>query len=87
MLLTWSSETAPPPEDSIIKIDGWDEPVAASSTVTVMTISMALLAETASLLAKRGIHIPTFVSPNVMPDPDHNKKVYDLYKEFRRKVY
>lgn len=76
-----------PPEDSIIKIDGWDEPVAASSTVTVLVISMALIAETASLLAKRGVHIPTFVSPNVMPDPDHNKKVYDLYKEFRRKVY
>lgn len=76
-----------PPEDSIIKIDGWDEPVAASSTVTVLVISMALVAETASLLAKRGIHIPTFVSPNVMPDPDHNKKVYELYKELRRKVY
>jgi uncharacterized phosphosugar-binding protein len=76
-----------PPEDSIIHIDGWEEPVAASSTVTVMVISMALVAETASLLAQRGIHIPTFVSPNVMPDPDHNAKVYDLYKEFRRRVY
>ncbi|MBN1537356.1 MAG: SIS domain-containing protein [Anaerolineales bacterium] len=76
-----------PPEDSIIKIEGWDEPVAASSTVTVLVISMALIAETTSLLAKRGIHIPTFVSPNVMPDADHNKKVYSLYKEFRRKVY
>lgn len=76
-----------PPQDSIIKIDGWDEPVAASSTVTVLVISMALVAETASILASRGIHVPTFVSPNVMPDPDHNKKVYDLYKELRRKVY
>lgn len=76
-----------PPEDSIIHIEGWDEPVAASSTVTVIAISMALVAETTALLAKRGIHIPTFVSPNVMPDPDHNKKVYDLYKEFRRRIY
>lgn len=76
-----------PPEDSIIKVDGWDEPVAASSTVTVLVISMALVAETAAILAKRGIHIPTFVSPNIMPDPDHNKKVYSLYKEFRRKIY
>lgn len=76
-----------PPEDSIIKVDGWEEPVAASSTVTVLVISMALIAETTALLAKRGIHIPTFVSPNVMPDPDHNKKVYSLYKEFRRKIY
>lgn len=76
-----------PPEDSIMKIDGWEEPVAASSTVTVMVISMSLVAETAALLAKRGVHIPTFVSPNVMPDPDHNKKVYSLYKDFRRKIY
>lgn len=76
-----------PPEDSIIKVIGWEEPVAASSTVTVLVISMALIAETTTLLAKRGIHIPTFVSPNVMPDSDHNKKVYSLYKEFRRKIY
>lgn len=76
-----------PPEDGIIHIEGWDEPVAASSTVTVMTISMALVAETAQLLSKCGIHIPTFVSPNVMTDPDHNEKVYELYKELRRKVY
>lgn len=76
-----------PPEDAIIHINGWEEPVAASSTVTVMVISMSLIAETTSILASHGVHIPTFVSPNVMPDPDHNKKVYELYKEFRRKVY
>ena len=75
------------PEDSLIRLDGWDEPVAASSTVTVLCVSMALVAQTASLLAARGIHIPTFVSPNVLTDADHNKKVYDLYKEFRRKIY
>jgi uncharacterized phosphosugar-binding protein len=75
------------PEDSLIRLDGWAEPVAASSTVTVLCISMALVAQTASLLAARGIHIPTFVSPNVLTDADHNKKVYDLYKEFRRKIY
>jgi uncharacterized phosphosugar-binding protein len=76
-----------PPEDSIIKIDGWEEPVSASSTVTVLVISMALVAETAAILAGRGIHIPTFVSPNVATDPLHNKKVYSKYKEFRRKIY
>ncbi len=76
-----------PPEDSIIRVEGWEEPVAASSTVTVLCISMALVAETVSKLAKRGVHIPTFVSPNVIADPNHNKKVYDLYKEFRRKIY
>jgi len=76
-----------PPEDCIIRVDGWEEPVAASGTVTVLVISMALVAETTAILAQRGIHIPTFVSPNVMSDPDHNKNVYELYKEFRRKIY
>jgi len=76
-----------PLEDCIIHIDGWAEAVAASSTVTVLVISMALVAETAALLAKRGIHMPTFVSPNAEADPAHNKKVYEQYKEFRRKIY
>lgn len=75
-----------PPEDSIIRLPGWPEPVAASSTVTVLCISMALVAETARVLNERGIHAPTFVSPNVMQDPDHNLKVYDAYRELRRKI-
>lgn len=75
-----------PPEDSLIRIPGWPEPVAASSTVTVLAISMALVAETARLLGARGIHVPTFVSPNVMQDPDHNLKVYETYRELRRKI-
>ena len=75
-----------PPEDSLIRIAGWPEPVAASSTVTVLAISMALVAETARLLGAQGIHVPTFVSPNVMQDPDHNLKVYEAYREQRRKI-
>lgn len=75
-----------PPEDCIVRLPGWPEPVAASSTVTVLCISMALVAETARLLNDRGIHAPTFVSPNVMEDADHNRKVYDAYREFRRKI-
>lgn len=75
-----------PAEDSIIHLPGWPEPVAASSTVTVLAISMALVAETAKRLNDRGIHVPTFVSPNVMADQDHNRKVYDQYREFRKKI-
>lgn len=76
-----------PPEDSIIEIEGWSSPVAASSTVTVLTISMALVAQTAANLSSRGIEIPTFVSPNVAKTPEHNEKVYDAYCEIRRKIY
>mgnify|MGYP005832417843 CR=1 FL=1 len=76
-----------PPEDSLVYIEGWDEPVAASSTIAAICISMALVAETASLLARQNIHIPTFVSPNVLKDAEHNLHVYEVYREFRRKIY
>jgi uncharacterized phosphosugar-binding protein len=75
-----------PPEDSLIHLDGWPEPVAASSTVTVLAISMALIAESARRLNDRDIQVPTFVSPNVALSPDHNLKVYDAYRELRRKI-
>ncbi len=75
-----------PPEDSLIHLEGWPEPVAASSTVTVLAISMALVAESARRLNERGVQVPTFVSPNVALSPDHNLKVYEHYREFRRKI-
>ncbi len=75
-----------PPEDSLIQLEGWPEPVAASSTVTVLAISMALVAESARRLNERGIQVPTFVSPNVALSPDHNLKVYDAYRELRKKI-
>jgi uncharacterized phosphosugar-binding protein len=75
------------PEDALIHLPNWPEPVAAASTVTALVISMALVAETAVRLSQRGIRVPTFVSPNVMNDPDHNLKVYDAYRELRKKIY
>ena len=75
-----------PPQDSLISLPGWEEPVAAASTVTAIVISMALVAETAAQLSAQGVHVPTFISPNVLLDPDHNAKVYDHYREFRRKI-
>jgi uncharacterized phosphosugar-binding protein len=78
-----------PPEDSIIKVDGWEEPVAASSTVTVLVISMALIAETTALLAKRGVHIPPLPHPmssqtpfiTTRDIPDITNSGEDLLKE------
>ncbi len=78
---------APARGRALIHVPNWPEPVAAASTVTALAISMALVAETAKRLSQRGIHVPTFVSPNVMSDPDHNLKVYDAYRELRRKIY
>ena len=67
------------PEDSQVDI-GRPEKVAAGSTMAVVYVAMALVAETASKLAGKGIHQPTFVSPNVEGvTKDHNLRVFDAY--------
>lgn len=75
-----------PPEDAVVHLENWEEPVAASSTVMVIVISMTLLAETASILASEGEYRPTFASPNVVTDPDHDYKVYEQYKVFHKHI-
>jgi uncharacterized phosphosugar-binding protein len=59
------------------------EKVAAGSTVAAVTVAMALVAETATALAKTGKVPPTFVSPNVEGvTKDHLHKVYQAFTEF-----
>lgn len=68
------------PIDSMVEIDGWSAPVAAGSTLAVITISMALTAELAAQLASRSITMPVFVSPNITSVPkDNNQRVFDEY--------
>lgn len=70
-----------PAEDAIVKIDGWKAPVAASSTVATVTISMAIVAQVAAELGNRGANPPVFVSPNVPGIPkDNNDRVYLEYE-------
>jgi uncharacterized phosphosugar-binding protein len=67
-----------PPEDAVVDVGG--VPVAGSSTLAVVAISMALVAEVAAQLAARGIRVRPFVSPNVATvSPDNNRKVFDDY--------
>jgi len=71
-----------PAEDALVQIDNWKAPVAASSTVATVTISMALVAQLAAELSKRGLHRPVFVSPNVPGIPaDNNDRVYIEYEK------
>ncbi len=70
-----------PAEDALVHIEGWKAPVAAGSTVATVTIGMALIAQVASELAKRGVNPPVFVSPNVPGIPaDNNDQVYREYE-------
>jgi len=69
-----------PPQDSLVEVDG--VPVAASSTLAVIAISMALVAETAERLARRGVKFRPFVSPNITSvGPENNRQVFNDYIE------
>lgn len=79
-------DTHVPPEDSLIRLDRSAVPVAAGSTVAVVAITMALLAETALRLDRSTGVPPTFVSPNVEGvTPDHNDRVYAEYRRWKRR--
>lgn len=67
-----------PPEDALVEVGG--VPVAASSTLAAVAISMALVAETAARLAQRGVKFRAFVSPGVSTmGPENNRQVFDDY--------
>jgi uncharacterized phosphosugar-binding protein len=69
------------PGDAVVDIDGWGPPVAATSTLAVIAITMALTAELASALQARGVALPTFVSPNDSRfPPNHNDTVFAEYR-------
>ena len=70
-----------PAEDALVNVDGWKAPVAAGSTVSTVTIAMAIVAQVASELAAKGMQPPVFVSPNVPGIPaDNNNRVYEEYE-------
>lgn len=72
------------PEDSQVDL-GRREKVAAGSTMAVVFVAMALVAETGARLAEQGYPLTTFVSPNVEGvTKDHNFRVFD---EYARKWY
>ncbi len=71
-----------PHEDALVDV-GQREKVAAGSTAAAIVIAMSLVAEAASVLAKKKKLPPTFVSPNVQGVPEgHMDKVYEAFSEF-----
>jgi uncharacterized phosphosugar-binding protein len=70
-----------PAEDALVEVKGWKAPVAAGSTVSTITIAMAIIAQVAADLAAQGKNPPVFVSPNVAGIPaDNNNRVYEEYE-------
>jgi uncharacterized phosphosugar-binding protein len=77
-----------PPEDALIAVEGRPEKVGGSSTLAVIGISMALVAEITAELVKRG-KTPEriFVSPNVPGVPaDNNFQVFRDYQAFEKRL-
>jgi uncharacterized phosphosugar-binding protein len=74
-----------PPEDALVPVEGLLGKVAASSTVTTVTITMTLLAETTAELARLGkLPDKVFVSPNVPGvEKDNNQQVFEDYTRFQ----
>lgn len=70
-----------PAQDALVTVEGWKAPVAAGSTVAILTIAMALVAQVAEELRRRGMKPPVFVSPNVAGiSPENNQQVYAAYE-------
>jgi len=77
-----------PAEDALVPIEGLKGNVAASSTLTVVAISMALVAETAAEMARRGQPPErAFVSPNVPGvAKSNNQQVFEDYTRFEKSL-
>lgn len=58
-------DTDVPVEDALVPVEGWSAPVAGASTIMATACAGELVARTASRLARKGISMPTFVSPTV----------------------
>ena len=73
-----------PGEDALVEVEGMLGRVAAGSTVSFITIGMALVAEVAAQLRRRGITPRQFVSPNVVGlAPEHNAQVFADFHQRR----
>lgn len=74
-----SIDNCVPPEDALVSVEGIPEKLAAGSTVAVVTITMALVAEVGARLAGKGKKLSAFVSPNLGLPADHNQQVFVEY--------
>lgn len=77
-----------PPEDAVVRVEGWPYPVAAVSTVAFVAIAQALVAETAGRLAAMGVVKRSFVSPNVEGvEPGHNEAIFQEFAAWVRGLW
>lgn len=74
-------DTGVPVEDALVRLDGWERPLAGASTIVACAVVGELIARTAAVLLARGITLPTFVSPTVPgADVSSNDAVFEAHR-------
>lgn len=67
--------------DTVCQIEGFEQKVAASSTVAGATVLNAILAETVDRIVKKGAVPPVFISANIEGGDAHNARILKEYKD------
>lgn len=68
-------------EDAAILIDGFEQKIGATSTITGAAIGNAIIVQASSILHSKGIEPPIFHSANVDGGDEFNKKMMEKYKD------
>ena len=72
-------------EDAVVPIEGVTGKVSGTSTVSVIILLQALVAETAAILSRRGYYVKPFASPNAEGVPKTRNE--EVYVEFRERLH
>nr|MDO8100749.1 SIS domain-containing protein [Candidatus Njordarchaeota archaeon] len=72
------------PGDAFVKVEGMEQRVGPTSTVTGAAILNAIIAQTAELLVAKGVKPPVWVSGNVLGSEAHNLSLVQKYKRTDR---
>jgi uncharacterized phosphosugar-binding protein len=67
--------------DASITIDGFNQKVAPTSTVTGAVIVNAITAQATAVFMERNIVPPVFVSANIDGGDAHNAKIFKQYAQ------
>lgn len=66
--------------DALVKLEGMEQRVGPTSTVTGAAILNAIIAQVAKLLVAKGVKPPVWVSGNVLGSEAHNLNLMQKYK-------
>jgi len=69
------------PGDAIVDVEGLEQSVGASSTVTGAVIMNAIFVQVAAELTNKGITPPIFISSKIPGADEHNARIVEKYRD------